>query len=301
MTRTVPGVLASDEPEGRAPVVLDSPHSGRVYPADFGHALSVELLRRVEDAFVDELFADAPAHGAAFLAALFPRSYIDPNRDEADIEPAILAEPWPHEMRPSDRSRRGLGLIRSLIRPDLRVYNRALGAGEVALRIARYHRPYHAALKELLDGTVARFGAVWHLNCHSMKAVGRARPTARDDVVLGDGEGTTCDGDFTRFVADAFKAMGYSVRVNDPFKGALLVHRYSAPKAGRHSLQIELNRRLYLDEATVEKTAGFAALKADMGRLVAAVAAYARERTIAAGTARPGCALPGCDPDRTAE
>jgi len=275
----LPGVFVRHEPAAQAlaPAVVDSPHSGRDYPEDFGHAAPLELLRRAEDAFVDELIADAPAEGVPMLAALFPRSYIDPNRHEADIDESLLTERWPHGARPTGRSERGLGLLRRLLSPTLPIYDRTLAVAEVERRLDDFYRPYHAALKSLLDGAHERFGAVWHLNFHSMKAMGRGRHShPRADFVLGDLDGAACEREFTALVRDALVDMGYSVRLNDPFKGAELVLRYSEPKAGRHSLQIEINRRLYLDEAAVAKTVDFPRLRADMRRLIARVAAYAR-------------------------
>ncbi len=276
----LPGVLVRHMPPPAllAPVVVDSPHSGCDYPSDFGPAAPLELLRRCEDAYVDELVADAPALGAPLLAALFPRSYIDPNRHAADIDEGLLAEPWPHGARPTRRSERGLGLLRRLLSPTVPVYDRALSVGEVELRLARFYHPYHAALKALLDDAHERFGAVWHLDVHSMKAIGRGRHARpRADFVLGDLDGASCDPEFTVMVRDCLKDMGYGVRLNDPFKGAELVTCYSEPRAGRHSLQIEINRRLYLDEARLAKTEGFATLRADMRRLIARVVDYARQ------------------------
>ncbi len=278
--RHLPGVLMQQDPrpEAMAPVVFDSPHSGRHYPDDFGHAAPLDQLRRAEDAFVDELIADAPNEGAWLLAALFPRSYIDPNRHEADIDESLLAEPWPYGAAPTGRSKRGLGLLRRLLSPQLPIYDRSLAVAEVESRIARFYRPYHAALKSMLKAAHGRFGAVWHVNCHSMKAMGRGRNAhQRADFVLGDLDGLACAPEFTALVRDRLIAMGYSVRLNDPFKGAELVQRYSDPAAGRHSLQIEINRRLYLDEALVAKTSGFEGLRGDMHRLISTIVAYARQ------------------------
>jgi N-formylglutamate amidohydrolase len=283
--RSIPDILRCVEPGPSGvvppvPVVFDSPHSGRVYPADFGHAVPMELLRRAEDAFVDELFATAPQHGVAFLAALFPRSYVDPNRHEWDIDVDMLADSWPHEVLASERCARGLGVVRRLLRAQLPVYDRRLTAAEVLARIERCHRPYHTTLKELLDAAHARFGAVWHVNCHSMRGTGRrgldGHVARRADFVLGDRDGTTCDGAFTHFVRETLRGFGYSVVLNRPFKGAELVIRHGSPRTGRHSLQIEINRGLYMEDDRIEKSAGFEALRANLDQLIAAIAAYAR-------------------------
>ncbi len=273
-------VLERREPAGApAPVVLDSPHSGRDYPDDFGAAAPFEALRRIEDAYVDELFADAPLAGARLLTAFFPRSYIDANRHEEEIDPLLLAEPWPRPFTLSDRADRGLGVIRRLVRPDLPVYDRKLPVAEIEGRIRRFHRPYHDALEAMLAETQARFGQVWHINCHSMKPLGRARNGApvpiREDFVLGDLDGQSCDPAFTDFVATALRDLGYSVAINRPFRGAEIVTRHGAPGEGRHSLQIEVNRRLYLDERAVATHAGFDRLREDLTEVVRRVADHA--------------------------
>ena len=275
--RFLPGVLVRSAPAGTAvPLVVDSPHSGRAYPEDFGHAAPLALLRRAEDAFVDDLYEAAPLHGAGFLKALFPRSYVDPNRNEAEIDPAMLDGAWPAAIEASERTEMGLGLIRRLIRGNVPVYDRKLPVAEIAARIAGFHRPYHDELEAMLTELHARFGAVWHINAHSMKALGRkqGKSIPRDDFVLGDLEGESCDPEFTAFVAEALQSYGYTVRINHPFKGAALVKRFGRPKEGRHSLQIEVNRGLYMDEEKIEKTADFAALKRDIDRMLAAVADF---------------------------
>jgi len=275
----IEGVLERREPARAAALVLDSPHSGRLYPEDFGAAAPLPALRRIEDAYVDELFVDAPGLGAGLLHALFPRSYIDTNRHEDEIDPLLLAEPWPRPLNPSDRAERGLGVVRRLVSPELPIYDRKLGIAEIEARLARFHRPYHAALETMLDAAAARHGQVWHINCHSMKALGRARrghpAPVREDFVLGDLDGRSCDPAFTGFVAAALREMGYSVAINRPFRGAEIVTRHGAPDAGRHSLQIEVNRRLYLDEEAVVPAAGFDRLRGDLARLVTRVLEHA--------------------------
>jgi N-formylglutamate amidohydrolase len=278
--RVVPDILIRQDPlpdgVSPVPVVFDSPHSGSVYPADFDFAAPVEVMRRAEDAFVDELFATAPAHGAALLAALFPRSYVDPNRHEHEIDTLLLNEPWPHPIVSSHRSARGLGVVRRLVRATVAVYDRRLSVSEVQSRIARYHRPYHDELSAMIANAHGRFGAVWHVNCHSMKSTAKGR--LRDDFVLGDRDGTTCAPAFTELVALTLRNLGYSVGLNHPFKGAEIVTRHGDPAAGRHSLQIEINRGLYMDEARIEKSDAFPQLRQDIDRLIGTIVEFVREQ-----------------------
>ena len=276
--RIVPDILIRQDPlpDGvdAMPVVFDSPHSGSVYPSDFDFAAPVEVMRRAEDAFVDELFA--PAHGAALLAALFPRSYVDPNRHEQEIDTLLLSEPWPHPIQPSHRSARGLGVVRRLVRATVAVYDRRLSVSEVQSRIARYHRPYHDELSAMIAAAHGRFGAVWHVNCHSMKSTAKGR--LRDDFVLGDRDGTTCAPEFTDLVAATLRGLGYSVGLNHPFKGAEIVIRHGDPAAGRHSLQIEINRGLYMDEARIEKSSAFPRLRQDIDLMIGNIVGFVRDR-----------------------
>lgn len=285
MSKLIPGVLERHDPTcAIAPVVLDSPHSGSQYPGDFGAALPLARLRAGEDAFVDELFGAAPAHGATLLRALFPRTYIDPNRSPDDVDESLLDGPWPAGARPGPKTALGIGLIPKR-QPGGLVYDRRLTVREAERRLEHYYHPYHAELAAAIDARHADFGTVWHLDCHSMPALstevspegpGRRRP----DFCLGDRDGETCEPAFTRHVAEKLAGLGYSVTINDPYKGVELIRRHADPARGRHSLQIEINRGLYMDERAIVRGPGFVDLRADLERLVASVCAYALERAV---------------------
>jgi N-formylglutamate amidohydrolase len=258
------------------PLVLDSPHSGSAMPADFGSVRTEAELREGEDSFIDELYQPATARGVPLLAALFPRTYVDVNRHVDDIDPELLSEPWPQPLVPSAKARIGKALVWRTMDGDRPIYDRRLSVAEMQRRIAHYHRPYHATLRGLIDGAHARFGAVWHINCHSMGpttsvSIEGVDGKPRADIVLGDRDGTTCAPDFTAFVRDTLAGHGYRVQVNDPFKGVELVRAQGHPARGRHSLQLEVNKRLYMDEATLQKHEGFDRLQADLMALLDAI------------------------------
>jgi N-formylglutamate deformylase len=255
------------------PLVLDSPHSGFEMPADFGSVRTADELRDGEDCFIDELWAPASARGVPLLAARFPRTYLDANRHEADIDPELLAEPWPAPVQPSGKAALGKALVWRTLDDGRPIYDRRLTVADVQQRIEHCHRPYHAELRRLLDAAHARFGFVHHINCHSMNAVSGAMSEGgagqpRADIVLGDRDGSSCAAALTTFVQEVLEGFGYDVKVNDPFKGVELVRAHSNPAAGRHSLQLEVNKRLYLDPATLQKTAGYATLQAHLMQLV---------------------------------
>ncbi len=279
----IDGVLFERRPAGEAaPIVFDSPHSGCDYPEDFRSNVPPERLRQAEDMYVDALFAGAPARGAVLLAALFPRSYIDPNRTLSDLDPDLIRGAWPGDLTPSTKTALGVGLIWRNEPTGGPMYARKLSVAEVEARIDRCYRRYHDRLRTLLDAAHGRHRAVWHINCHSMPSTsGPLSPegpnTVRPQFNLGDRDGTTCDPAFTDFVRGTIADLGYQCTVNDPYKGVELVRAYSDPAQRRHSLQIEISRALYMDETTFTKTDGFAALKSDIDRLIAAIVAYAKD------------------------
>jgi N-formylglutamate deformylase len=276
----IPGVLWRRDPRDDAmPLVFDSPHSGSLYPDDFSFCCPLPILRRAEDAFVDELFGTAPEFGATLLAAVFPRSYLDVNRAADDLDPGILSAAWPNHLslRPATR----VGLVRRYAQPGIPIYDRKLHPDEVLARVERYHTPYHHALDEACDRLHGEFGAVWHINCHSMPSTGSrklGRKGEHGDFVLGDRDGTTCDPEFTDFVARTLRDRGYEVHVNDGYKGVEIVRRQGRPGERRHSLQIEVDRSLYMDQRTIEKLPGFDQVKADLATLVEGLRGFIQER-----------------------
>ena len=264
------------------PVVFDSPHSGIVYPADFDAVVPRLVLRRAEDTHVDALYAAAPDHGATLISANFPRSYIDANRSLLDIDAALLESPWPGPINVSRKTEKGIGLVWRLLDTGEAIYTRKLTVAEVQARISACYAPYHRTVRDAINSAHKHYGAVWHVNCHSMPAtssvISEEGPgVARADFVLGDRDGTTCSPDFTVFVAQTLRDMGYDVRVNDPYKGVELVRAYSDPAEHRHSLQIEVNRKLYMDEDSRERNEGFDKLQSSLTALVKAISRFARE------------------------
>ncbi len=272
-------------PAQSIPVVFNSPHSGTIYPDNYGYASTLDLLRRTEDLYIDDLYADVTKLGAPLLACQFARSYIDVNRAEDDIDPDLLDADWPEKYEPTIRSAAGHGLVHRLIRAGFPIYDRRLNVSEVQDRITHFYRPYHAALKNLLDDTHYNFGQVWHIDCHSMNSlsskVGSAFSVKEADFVLGDRDGTTCDPKFTRAIKDFLRDLGYKVNINDPYKGVELLKRYSNPQMGRHGLQIEINKSLYLNEETQEKSKNYSRLKSDLYKLSEFIAGWAEDQKIA--------------------
>lgn len=262
---------------GRLPLVLDSPHSGTVYAADFGHVCDPGVLRRAEDTHVEKLYDFAPGLGVAWIEALFPRSYLDANRDLTEIDEALLDAPWPGpiatDARVLSKVRLGKGLIWRTTDEGTALYARKLSVAEVQARIERCWRPYHTAVAQAIDAAHAAHGYSIHINCHSMPAVASRFATdfpglAHADFVIGDRDGSTADPALSQRIVAHLQAQGYDVAYNHPYKGVELVRRYGDPTRQRHSIQIEINRKLYMDEQTLALHAGSLPLKAQLRALV---------------------------------
>ena len=266
------------------PLVLDSPHSGVRFPSDFDAMVSALDLRDGEDCFIDQLYLPATELGIPLLAAEFPRTYLDNNRHAGDIDLDLIeGGHWPHEYVPSGKAAIGKALIWRTLDDGRPIYARRLTVEETVARINRVHAPYHGALQQLMNAAHARFGAVFHLNCHSMNSVAGkmgegGEGTERADFVLGDRDRTTCDPAFTDFVRATLETLGYVVKVNDPYKGVELVRAYSDPAAGRHSLQVEINKRLYMDEERCVPNEGYALLQRNLATLIETVRDFVQPR-----------------------
>ena len=262
---------------GFCALVLDSPHSGTRYPADFRFSCDAQNLRCAEDTHVEKLYDFTHGMKIHWIAANFPRSYLDANRNTTEIDETLLDAPWPDAMETDaavmSKVRLGKGLIWRTLDDGLPIYNRQLGVAEVQARIANCWQPYHAAVRTAIDAAHAMCGYSIHINCHSMPAVASSNATdfpgeAHADFVVGDRDGTTADAALSALICSFLKTLGYSVAYNHPYKGVELVRRYSNPASHRHSIQLEINRKLYMNEATLEMTNGFAPLKMHLKSLV---------------------------------
>lgn len=260
------------------PLVFDSPHSGMVLPDNFQPLASLAQMKTGWDAFVDELWQPSTQQGATVLAATVSRMYIDLNRAPDDIPAVMLEEDWPTKLNPTAYSERGMGLLRQWALPGQAMYAKPLSVADVQQRLARYYLPYHQRLQQLLDQQHKQFGAVWHVDCHSMKSKGNAMNidagTARADFVIGNLDGQSANAGFTNVIVNSLKKMGYQVSVNQPYKGGYLTQCYANPAQRRHSIQIEINRHLYMDEASFSKHPGFTELQANLQLLTTEMLAY---------------------------
>lgn len=260
-------------------LVCASPHSGSDYPSEFLAASRLDplTLRRSEDSFVDEIFGGAVELGAPLLKARFPRAYLDPNREPFELDPAMFAEPLPAYVNSrSPRVQVGLGTIARVVATGEEIYAQKLRFADAVSRIERLYRPYHQALRQLLAATSEHFAGYVLVDCHSMPSTGG--PGERDfkrsgvDIVLGDCHGTSCHPMIMETAQRLLAAKGYRVARNAPYAGGFTTSHYGAPQGGRHAIQIEINRALYMDERSIDRKPFLRQLAEDMRDLMAALA-----------------------------
>jgi len=260
-----------------SPLVFASPHSGRIYPAQMmdASALDAATIRRSEDAYVDELIAAAPEHGASVLLARLARAYMDVNREPYELDPAMFEGELPDFARGrTARVAAGLGSIARIVSEGQEIYARKLTFEEARERIEAVHAPYHAALSGLLEEARAAHGLAILIDWHSMPSAAAAQGRAGKgcDMVLGDRFGAACSPLLTKLVEQQLEAMGYRTVRNAPYAGGHTTEHYGKPAKRIHALQIEINRALYLDEVTMQPTEGLARLARNIERLTQALA-----------------------------
>jgi N-formylglutamate amidohydrolase len=257
-----------------APVVVDVPHAGRGYSPAFLQSarLSAHGLRKSEDAFVDILFADAARFGAPILCAEFPRAYLDVNREPFELDPRMFHGQVPAFANTrSLRVMSGLGTVPKVVGDGQEIYPGPIPVDEALHRIESVYRPYHAALRGLIDRTVGRFGACILIDAHSMPSTSVARERApRPDIVLGDRFGASAAGWIVEILESELRRAGFRVARNRPYAGGYITEAYGQPRQGRHAVQIEINRALYMDERAIEPSPAFERVREAMREAIGA-------------------------------
>jgi N-formylglutamate amidohydrolase len=270
-------ILAATAP--RRPLVVASPHSGRCYPDAFVRASRLPLpsLRSSEDCYVDEIFGRAPGLGAPLLRALFPRAYVDVNREPWELDPGMFEDELPDYVnRASPRVAVGLGTIAGVVADGAAIYPGKLRFAEAEARLAACYRPYHAALEQLVSETRLQFGCCLLVDAHSMPSASAREPARqRVDFVLGDRMGSSCHPLVTRTAERVLRRRGYSVALNAPYAGGFTTRHYGRPQDDRHCLQIEVNRALYMDERTLQRKPALATIRNDVEQVLRALSELA--------------------------
>ena len=251
----------------RAPIIFNSPHSGSVYPAEFLNASRIDLTGAAPLRGFVHGRIDRPAQRARFpvVTVNFPRSYVDVNREPYELDPRMFTGRLPSFANTrSMRVAGGLGTIPRVVGDGQEIYRERLSVDDALGRIEALYKPYHRALRRLINKAHQSFGAVIVVDCHSMPSVGVSRDEPRrPDVVIGDRYGTSCAPLLPDMVEDTMSGLGYSIGRNKPYAGGFITEHYGNPASGLHTIQLELNRAVYMDERRRERGPRFAQVAQD--------------------------------------
>ena len=257
--------------ECRAPILFNSPHSGRVYPRSFLLASRLDLatLRRSEDSFVDDLIAGVVERGHPLMRAHFPRCYVDVNREPSELDPRMFEGRLPSFANTrSMRVAGGLGTVARVVGDAQEIYDQRMSVTEALHRIDTLYKPYHRTLRRLFTRLHRDFGAAILVDCHSMPSTTGGRDDRpRADLVIGDRYGTSCVGVVAETLEQTLHGFGYAVSRNKPYAGGFITEHYGNPATGLHAIQLEINRALYMDERRYERSASFDRLAGELAVL----------------------------------
>jgi len=263
------------EPDQRsAGIIVNSPHSGRDYADTFiaSSQLSLRDLRSSEDAYVDLLFDAAPKLGLPLLSAKFPRAFVDLNRASDELDPALIHGVPSRSLNPRVSS--GLGVIPRVVAEGKEIRSGKMMLQTAEARLSRFYWPYHQQLTDMMSATRAQFGTALLLDCHSMPSMSGAADPIKYDIVLGDRFGASCSGLMMDHVEAAFAEAGFKTGRNAPFAGAYMAQRYGNPSRGLNVIQIEINRRLYLNEERIELSPNYSMVKQRLTQVLSDIVQY---------------------------
>ncbi len=251
MTLLAPPIVQSSR--GSLPLLLSVPHSGRDYPEWLLESASggKTALATLEDPLVDRLIWRALNRGCAAVIARAPRAAVDCNRAEDDIDPSVID--GPARGRVTVRARGGLGIVPSRTQQHGFLWRRPISPLQLEERLDQVHRPYHDAIDDQLAKLVDRFGCALLIDCHSMPPPQKGSAP----IVFGDSHGRTCDAWVSCQAVDIARRFNFMAALNDPFAGGHVIERHGRPERNIHALQIEVDRRSYLDQSLKKPGAGF--------------------------------------------
>lgn len=273
--RDMTAVEVSGQGPAVAPIVFSVPHAGRDYPASVlaRSRLPVDVLQRLEDRYADLLVTELVAAGHVAVVAKAPRAVIDLNRNPRDIDVCTVSGiPRGLHLVQSPKQRGGLGLFPRFLPRVGDLWTAPLGWEEAESRIRLIHAAYHAEIERQIDRIAARYGQALLLDVHSMPPLTSGGGAARADIVIGDRFGVSASPRLADIARATAQRHGLAVAVNHPYPGYYLIERHGRPKAGRHALQIEISRDLYLDDALDGAGPGLPAIHAMLADVTEALA-----------------------------
>lgn len=243
------------------PMVLSSPHAGRLFPQEFlaNSVLTEHELRISEDCFVTELVRPASDEGIPLLSLNLPRTFVDVNRDKIELDDTMFFNAPKTTDINSRRCRVGLGVLHRVVYQNKNIYDGLLNYDEAKERLKNVYDPYHKRLKQLVDKCVRKFGFCLLLDCHSMPSIicNIMNETKPLDFCVCNLFDESCPHEMSQTLFDGMEKGGFRGEFNRPYAGAFITFNYCQPRKNIYTLQIEVNRGLYMDEQSYQKKPNF--------------------------------------------
>lgn len=246
----------------RYPIILSSPHSGNLFPEEFlaNSCLTKDELRSSEDCFVDEIIRGASDAGIPMIAMNIPRTFVDVNRDKIEIDETMYFDSKKtSDLIGSRRCRVGLGVIHRIVFPNKPIYDGLISYKEAMERIKYVYDPYHKRLKQLVDKCHKKFGFCLLVDCHSMPSmicnIMNEEKTVEFCVCTLFDE--SCPTLMSEYLKNQIAEKNYRVEFNRPYAGAFITFNYCQPRKNLFTLQLEINRSIYMHEDVYKKNDNF--------------------------------------------
>lgn len=269
---------------GTSFLMLSFPHSGSIYPSDFGYdpSLPFNVIDFPSDKYVDELWQEGGALNLCMIKANFPRAYVDVNRHQHDIDSDLMenSESWYGRFLPGSKKTGSMLFWTKVLEQPM--YVRKMSPREAKARIAHYFVPFHQSMTSMIENIREKYGHAIILDCHSMTQFdpqyrgGKERP----QIDIGDRHGETCASDLSERIAMLFEQRGYEVGINRRFPGGEITLRYGWPEINQHIMQIEIRRDLYMNEETRQRSSDFTKVQADCSQVLREFKKYVEARSL---------------------
>lgn len=261
------------KPPYKFKAIFNSPHSGCIYTKGFLDSTNVEIydLRTSEDSFVGELFYSTKFFNCLLMEAKFPRTFIDLNRSHLELDPRLISGDFRFDK--TARNMAGMGVIPRISGNGKEIYSKPIFAKDAIKRLESFYFPYHKHLYNLLLESKKRLGYAVLFDCHSMPSklnleFSNSKYNNDPDIILGDLNGTSCSSFLINEVKAIFEKHNFFVTKNHPFSGGYITKQYGNPSDAIHVIQIEINKKLYMNENSIKKNKNFENLRTKLTAVI---------------------------------
>tara|TARA_Y100000817_G_C16769390_1_gene505391 strand:- start:67 stop:951 length:885 start_codon:yes stop_codon:yes gene_type:complete len=249
------------------PFILTSPHSGKKTTKQIEGKIkkTPNNYLPMEDMFVNDISLELDKSGCSILQSNISRIVIDLNREENELDPSFISDPPEHiNFNITNKSRSGIGLVPTHNVKGEKIYKKNLLWEDVHYRISNYYLPWHKLLRDEINRLLKIFGHVFVIDLHSMPSSNYNLISQDVDFVIGNNFDNSSSKYARQILAKHIESSGYKILFNNPYSGGFITKNYSSPKKNVQCIQIEINKKLYMDEKEFIKNKNFEEFSKDL-------------------------------------